>query len=155
MISHFSRFQVAPAELESTLLECPFVADAAVYHLPLRCVAPSSHPFQVIGVWQEDQATELPRGYVVLSAEGKKQKDPSAAVRAWVDSRVASHKKLRGGVRVVESVPKSPSGKLLRRSAFTFAPLPVARHSRSLAHAVLREEAKLEPQTITPARAKL
>ncbi|KAL8280602.1 hypothetical protein RQP46_006925 [Phenoliferia psychrophenolica] len=110
--------KVAPAELESTLLECPFVADAAV-----------------IGVWQEDQATELPRAYVVLSAEGKKQKDGSAAVRAWVDGRVASHKKLRGGVRVVASVPKSPSGKLLRR--------------------ILREEAKKEPQVATPARAKL
>ncbi|KAK4703755.1 4-coumarate--CoA ligase, partial [Phenoliferia sp. Uapishka_3] len=134
----YKGFQVAPAELESTLLECPYVADAAV-----------------IGVWQEDQATELPRAYgtfpvslsnahqltpafqfkVVLSAEGKKQKDGPAAVRAFVDGRVAAHKKLRGGVRIVDTIPKSPSGKLLRK--------------------ILREEAKAEAQVATPARAKL
>ncbi|KAL8283894.1 hypothetical protein RQP46_005326 [Phenoliferia psychrophenolica] len=90
--------QVAPAELEAVLLECPFVADACV-----------------IGVWYEAQATELPRAYVVPSAEGKKERDPAGSIKAWVDSRVAPHKKLRGGVRIVESIPKSPSGKLLRR----------------------------------------
>ncbi len=42
----------------------------------------------------------------------------------WVAGRVAPHKKLRGGVRFVKEIPKSPSGKLLRR--------------------VLREEAKRE-----------
>lgn len=91
-------FQVPPAELEATLLECPFVADAAV-----------------IGVWYEDQATEFPRAYVVISQEGKKQKDPAGAVGEWVDGRVSGHKRLKGGVRVVEVIPKSPSGKLLRR----------------------------------------
>lgn len=88
----------------------------------------------------------------MLSAEGKKQKDGAAAVRAWVDGRVAAHKKLRGGVRVVETVPKSPSGKLLRRSASQLFTVVV---KLTPAFAVLREEAKLEPQVATPARAKL
>lgn len=39
-------FQVAPAELEGLLLTCPLVADCAV-----------------IGVWSEEQASELPRAY--------------------------------------------------------------------------------------------
>ena len=61
------------------MLSCPLVADAAV-----------------IGIYDDSQATELPRAYVVLSALGLAEKDGSAAVRAWVDSKVAPHKKLRG-----------------------------------------------------------
>lgn len=99
----YKGLQIAPAELEGTLLDCPFVADCAV-----------------IGVWVEEQATELPRAYVVVSVEGKKQGDPAKAIREWVDGKVSNHKKLRGGVRLVESVPKSPSGKLLRRSESLF-----------------------------------
>ncbi|GAA5824248.1 hypothetical protein JCM11251_001581 [Rhodosporidiobolus azoricus] len=91
-------FQVPPAELEATLLECPYVADCAV-----------------IGVWHEDEATEYPRGYVVLSAEGKKQADAAAAIHSWTKGKVAHYKQLKGGVKVVDSVPKSPSGKILRR----------------------------------------
>lgn len=89
--------QVAPAELESTLLGCPYVADAAV-----------------IGVNDEAQATELPRAYVVISDEGRKERPGEVAglIRAWVDERVANHKKLRGGVRVIDTIPKSPSGKV-------------------------------------------
>ncbi|ORY92647.1 AMP binding protein [Leucosporidium creatinivorum] len=109
----YKGLQIAPAELEGTLLDCPYVADAAV-----------------IGVWVEAQATELPRAYVVPSAEGKKQMDPAKAIREWVDGKVSNHKKLRGGVRLVESVPKSPSGKLLRR--------------------ILREEAKREEEREAP-----
>ncbi|SCZ98633.1 BZ3500_MvSof-1268-A1-R1_Chr3-1g05514 [Microbotryum saponariae] len=113
----YKGFQVAPAELEGTCLECPYVADVAV-----------------IGVWDDDQASELPRAYVVLSAEGKKQSDGAKAVREWVDQRVSAHKKLRGGVKIVDMVPKSPSGKLLRR--------------------ILREEAKAEAAQAKAAKQK-
>ena len=33
----------------------------------------------------------------------------------WLHERVAHHKRLRGGVRWIEEVPKSASGKILRR----------------------------------------
>lgn len=33
----------------------------------------------------------------------------------WVASKVANHKKLRGGVVFIDAVPKSPSGKILRK----------------------------------------
>ena len=33
----------------------------------------------------------------------------------WVGKQVANHKKLRGGVVFLESIPKSPSGKILRK----------------------------------------
>jgi acyl-coenzyme A synthetase/AMP-(fatty) acid ligase len=39
----------------------------------------------------------------------------SAEVAAWLAARVAQHKRLRGGVVVVEVIPKSPSGKILRK----------------------------------------
>ncbi|GAA5963312.1 hypothetical protein JCM8115_000973 [Rhodotorula mucilaginosa] len=91
-------FQVPPAELEATLLECPYVADCAV-----------------IGVWNEDQATEYPRGYIVLSDAGKSERDAPAAINKWMEKKVAHYKQLRGGIKLVDSVPKSPSGKLLRR----------------------------------------
>ena len=38
-----------------------------------------------------------------------------AQVIDWVNAKVANHKKLRGGCRVMEAIPKSPSGKILRR----------------------------------------
>ena len=91
----------------------------------------------VIGVWNEDQATEYPRGYgtsvpavsvlgklavlmgrctVVLSDAGKSERDAPAAINKWMEKKVAHYKQLRGGIKLVDSVPKSPSGKLLRRS---------------------------------------
>ena len=66
----------------------------------------------IIGVADPD-AGEVPRAFVVL-------KDPNNAVteeeiQCYVAERVAQHKKLRGGVQFVESIPKTASGKILRR----------------------------------------
>ena len=38
-----------------------------------------------------------------------------AAIAAWVAERVAPHKRLRGGVVALDAIPKSASGKILRR----------------------------------------
>lgn len=92
----YKGFQVPPAELEGKLLGLPQVAD---------CV--------VIGVYKKDEATEVPRAYVVPKG------DPSEAlageISGWVKKNMANHKHLRGGVRFIKEVPKSPSGKILRR----------------------------------------
>ena len=48
-------------------------------------------------------------------------KDPKAAeefkkdVSEWIAAKVANHKKLRGGVILIEAIPNSPSGKILRK----------------------------------------
>ncbi|TXT04907.1 hypothetical protein VHUM_03990 [Vanrija humicola] len=85
----YKGFQVPPAELEGLLLEHPKVADSGV-----------------VGVHDESQATELPPAeHASLVSE----------VAEWVAQRVAGHKKLRGGVVVVDVIPKSPSGKILRK----------------------------------------
>lgn len=39
----------------------------------------------------------------------------AGVVATWVAERVAPHKRLRGGVVISDSIPKSASGKILRR----------------------------------------
>ncbi|KAK5716286.1 hypothetical protein LTR17_016475 [Elasticomyces elasticus] len=96
----FKGSQVIPSELEAKLLQHPYIMDCAV-----------------LGKWVEEQATELPVAFVVLSPEAL-AKGPGTAVEGihvWFNAQVASYKRLRGGIRVVDVIPKSPSGKILRR----------------------------------------
>ena len=93
----YKGFQVAPAELEGKLMDHPGVNDVAV-----------------IGVYDADQHTEVPRAYVV-PAPGKDRPQDAEAIVQWLNGKVAHHKKLRGGVRFVDEVPKSAAGKILRR----------------------------------------
>jgi acyl-CoA synthetase (AMP-forming)/AMP-acid ligase II len=86
-----SAYQVAPAELEALLLGHPAVADAAV--VPRPDPAHGEVPVAVV----------VPRGAV----DGE-------ALMAWVAERVAPHKRIRA-VRFADAVPRTPSGKLLRR----------------------------------------
>jgi 4-coumarate--CoA ligase len=55
---------------------------------------------------------ELPKGYVVLKPG--KTVTPEELSK-WLEQHVAPYKKLRGGIEFVESIPKSASGKILRR----------------------------------------
>jgi acyl-CoA synthetase (AMP-forming)/AMP-acid ligase II len=87
----YKGFQVAPAELEAVLLTHPAVADCAVIPCP------------------DDEAGEVPVAYVVLRGETE-----AAEIISYVAERVAPHKKVRR-VEVIEQIPKSPSGKILRR----------------------------------------
>jgi acyl-coenzyme A synthetase/AMP-(fatty) acid ligase len=82
---------VPPAELEAVLLSHPAVADAAVIGLPDR------------------EAGEIPKGFVVLKQDASPEE-----IMAFVAERVAPHKKVRQ-LEVVDEVPKSASGKILRR----------------------------------------
>jgi acyl-CoA synthetase (AMP-forming)/AMP-acid ligase II len=97
----YKGFQVPPAELESVLLTHPEIADTAV-----------------IGVNSAKEATELPRAYVVpahpLNTEAKKAAF-SKNIKDWIQTKVARHKFLRGGVIVIDIIPKSAAGKILRR----------------------------------------
>lgn len=104
----YKGFQVAPAELEATLLLLPAVKDVAV-----------------VAVWDEELHTEVPRAYVVLGEGGgamrreekeeKEEEEKARRIVREVEGRVASHKRLRGGVVFVDEIPKSASGKILRR----------------------------------------
>lgn len=61
---------------------------------------------------EDDEAGEIPRAYVVRK-DGSDVKEED--ILAWVKERVAPHKRLRGGVRFIDSIPKTASGKILRR----------------------------------------
>jgi acyl-CoA synthetase (AMP-forming)/AMP-acid ligase II len=89
----YKGFQVAPAELEGILLTHPALADAAVVGLP------------------DEEAGEVPVGYVVLKPDQAASPDE---IQEFVAGQVASYKQLRRVV-VIDAVPKSPSGKILRR----------------------------------------
>ena len=92
----YKGFQVAPAELEALLCTHPEILDATV--IPRLC----------------DVAGELPRAYVVK--RDKHNIDlTEEAVQLFVEERTAHYKKLRGGVVFTETIPKTASGKILRR----------------------------------------
>lgn len=93
----YKGFQVPPAELEGKLMDHPGINDVAV-----------------IGVYDEEQHTEVPRAYVVASQGKSSEKDAEEIVQ-WLAGKVANHKRLRGGVRFIDEVPKSAAGKILRR----------------------------------------
>ena len=89
----YKGFQVPPAELEALLLTHPAVADAAVIGLP------------------DDEAGELPVGYVVLKdGAGATEAD----IKAFIAEEVATYKQLHR-ITVMDEIPKSASGKILRR----------------------------------------
>ncbi|WEW56512.1 hypothetical protein PRK78_001957 [Emydomyces testavorans] len=90
--------QVAPAELEAHLLSHPAVADCAVIPVP------------------DDSAGEFPKAFVVKSpSAGSDDAATIAAIQKHVKDHKARHKWLNGGVEFVDVIPKSPSGKILRR----------------------------------------
>ena len=77
----------------------------------------------VCSFYNDDEATEWPIAYVSLSETklemirtGKVQKQRVLdEVKTWIDGQVAGYKKLRGGVHHLQELPKTPSGKILRR----------------------------------------
>lgn len=91
--------QVAPAELEAHLLAHPHVSDCAVIQVP------------------DDRAGEVPKAYVVKAASASGQSDEALArdIAKHVEEHKARHKWLKGGIEFIEIIPKSPSGKILRR----------------------------------------
>ncbi|KAJ2733693.1 hypothetical protein IW152_002876 [Coemansia sp. BCRC 34962] len=93
----YKGFQVAPAELEGLLMNHPAVLDAAV-----------------IQVFDRAQDTELPKAFVVIRPN-LDHPEITDDIKAWVAERVAHYKALRGGVELIDSIPKSASGKILRR----------------------------------------
>jgi acyl-CoA synthetase (AMP-forming)/AMP-acid ligase II len=87
----YEGYQIAPAELEALLLAHPAIADAAV--IPLS----------------DDLVGEVPKAFVVTSG----LITPDEVIR-FVAEHVAPYKKVRA-VEIIEEIPKSPTGKILRR----------------------------------------
>jgi len=94
----YKGFQIAPAELEGVVAAHPKVADVAV-----------------IGLYIEDLVSEVPRAYVVPAQGFEDCEGLEKEIADWVEGKVANYKRMRGGIKLVKSVPKSASGKILRR----------------------------------------
>lgn len=87
-------FQVAPAELEDILREHPNVLDAGV-----------------IGI-NHSKYGEVPRAFVVARPDsGLTEKE----LQDYVASKVSEYKQIKGGVQFCAEIPKSGTGKILRR----------------------------------------
>lgn len=84
-------YQVAPAELEALLITHPAVTDACVIPIP------------------DDETGERPKGFCVL----REPVTPGELI-SWMSERAAPHKRLVA-IDIVDEVPKSASGKILRR----------------------------------------
>jgi acyl-CoA synthetase (AMP-forming)/AMP-acid ligase II len=89
----YKGFQVPPAELEALIVAHPKVADVAVIGVP------------------DDEAGELPKAFVVVQAGAELTAEE---LQAYVAEHVAPYKRIRL-VEFVSEIPKSPSGKILRR----------------------------------------
>ena len=90
----YKGMQVSPSELEHLLLTHPEIVDAAVIGLP------------------DEMAGELPRAYVVRSPGSDLNEQQ---VVDFVNSQVASYKKLRGEVIFISTIPKLASGNMILR----------------------------------------
>jgi acyl-CoA synthetase (AMP-forming)/AMP-acid ligase II len=88
----YKGFQVAPAELEALLVQHPCVSDAAVIPVP------------------DEEAGEIPKAFLVLKDDSTTPEE----VQQFVAERVSTYKQIRA-VEVVDEIPKSASGKILRR----------------------------------------
>jgi len=88
----YKGYQVAPAELEALIQNHPGVADVAVAGVP------------------DEDCGELPKAYVVPASD----EFDADELMGWVADQVSPQKKVRL-VEVIDEIPKSPSGKILRR----------------------------------------
>jgi 4-coumarate--CoA ligase len=89
----FKGFQVAPAELEALLITHPKVADVAVIGIP------------------DDEAGEIPKAFVTtLPGETITLEE----IQALVSENLVSYKQIRE-LEVIDAIPKSASGKILRK----------------------------------------
>ena len=90
----YKGFQVPPAELEAVLVTHPAVADAAVIGIP------------------DAEAGELPKAFITLAPGA--EAPTLADLQEHVAEHLATYKQVRA-VEVLEAIPKSASGKILRR----------------------------------------
>lgn len=94
MFNEKTLLQVAPAELEDLLRSHPQIGDVAVVGVP------------------HEKFGEAPQAFIVRTNERLTEQD----VHQFVNPKVSEYKQLIGGVCFVDRIPKSASGKILRKN---------------------------------------
>jgi 4-coumarate--CoA ligase len=83
--------------LEALLLNHELVEDAAVIGIP------------------DEYSGELPKAFIVLKQGAPGSKKLAEEIQKWVEERKVKYKWLRGGIEFLETIPKTASGKILRK----------------------------------------
>ncbi|KAJ1659761.1 hypothetical protein IWQ61_001222 [Dispira simplex] len=104
----YQGFQVSPVELEALIITHDQVKDVVV-----------------IGVYDEERITEVPRACIVrkdqvgnespLQVTTEELQELALDILSFVERQVIHYKRLRGGIIFMDSIPKSPTGKILRQ----------------------------------------
>eukprot|EP00252_Welwitschia_mirabilis_P026367 TRINITY_DN865_c0_g1_i1.p1 TRINITY_DN865_c0_g1~~TRINITY_DN865_c0_g1_i1.p1 ORF type:complete len:546 (+),score=73.51 TRINITY_DN865_c0_g1_i1:426-2063(+) len=89
----YKAFQVPPAELEELLLSHPEIVDAAVIPYP------------------DEEAGQIPMAFVVRKPGSRLSEED---VMSYIAKQVSPYKKIRK-VAFVDAIPKTPTGKLLKK----------------------------------------
>ncbi|KAH0830902.1 putative acyl-coenzyme A synthetase [Fonsecaea pedrosoi] len=99
-IAHFARdgklFIVSPTEVESILGQLPGISDVGVIGVP------------------DGEGNDLPRAYIVRSERGKAEGLAEKEIHDFLNPRVSNYKRLRGGVRFVDEIPRNLNQKIMR-----------------------------------------
>ena len=88
-----SGYQVSPTELENEIRQAGGVTDVAVIGVP------------------HHKAGEVPRAFIVRESEDVTKEK----IEEFLEPKIAKYKRLRGGIVFLEQLPKSPTGKVLRK----------------------------------------
>ncbi|KAL7645320.1 UNVERIFIED_CONTAM: hypothetical protein RMT77_003706 [Armadillidium vulgare] len=88
----YQGLQVSPSEIETEIQKHPLVAECSV-----------------IGK-ADDKYGELPFAFII-----PKQEISADEIHKFLEDKLSSHKQLKGGIKFVDSLPKSETGKILRR----------------------------------------
>lgn len=83
--------------MEALLLTHELVEDAAVIGIP------------------DEYSGELPKAFIVLKKDASGSKKLAEEIQKWVEKRKVKYKWLRGGIEFLETIPKTASGKILRK----------------------------------------
>ncbi|KAL0098053.1 hypothetical protein J3Q64DRAFT_1859347 [Phycomyces blakesleeanus] len=97
MIKYYS-YQISPSDIEDILISHPYISECCV-----------------VGFYSSKISTEVPKAFVVVAPS---QRDFITAneLRAYADDRLPDQMHLRGGVILIDSLPRSAVGKVLRNS---------------------------------------
>ncbi|KAB7494104.1 Luciferin 4-monooxygenase [Armadillidium nasatum] len=88
----YQGMQISPSEIETEIQKHPLVAECSVIGKP------------------DDKYGELPFAFII-----PKQEISADEIHKFLEDKLSSHKQLKGGIKFVDSLPKSETGKILRK----------------------------------------